>query len=208
MIAAESAFKALTEGGETEGPISLSDYEESLKKSWVWDDLYTVRNCRPAFHTKLGMLGGVLWSGIDLMLLRGKAPFTLKHGTPDHACLKPAKDSKRIEYPKPDGVISFDLLENLTRSGTNHDHDQPVHLTLRDKAIPVERNLAIFDGPENRFCPAGVYEYVDSESGDGKLLQINAQNCVHCKTCDIKDPSQNINWVVPQGGGGPQYVKT
>lgn len=210
MLAAESAFKALCDKEETtsETPILLDEYEPSLKNSWLWDDLYPVRNCRPSFHSPLGLYGGLLWSGIDLMLLRGKLPFTLKHGAPDHAALKPAKECKKIEYPKPDGVLSFDLLENLSRSGTNHDHDQPVHLTLKDKNIPVERNLAIFDGPENRFCPAGVYEYVDTEDGNGKRLQINAQNCVHCKTCDIKDPSQNINWVVPQGGGGPQYVKT
>ncbi|KAI3638132.1 hypothetical protein MIR68_003743 [Amoeboaphelidium protococcarum] len=216
MLAAEAAFNALSGASEesagsssSSSAIELSEYEKTLKESWVWEELWAIRNCRPAFHSFKGLYGGVLWSGLETILFRGKLPVTFKHGPPDYACLKPAAESKRIEYPKPDGVLSFDLLTNLTRSGTNHDHDQPVHLTLKDKDVPVNRNLAVFDGPENRFCPAGVYEYVEKEDGSGgKRLQINAQNCVHCKTCDIKDPSQNINWVVPQGGGGPQYVGT
>ena len=217
MVAAEQAFQVLTSDSPEStsataepAPILLESYETAIKNSWVWQDLYPVRNCRPAFHTPLGLLGGVFWSGLDLMLFRGRLPFTFKHGPPDHACLKPAQQCQPIDYPKPDGVLSFDLLENLQRSGTNHDHDQPVHLTLKDKQVPLAVNYAIYDGPENRFCPAGVYEYVDDEKGgeQGKRLQINAQNCVHCKTCDIKDPSQNINWVTPAGGGGPQYVKT
>lgn len=142
------------------------------------------------------------------MITRGYEPFTLKHGHPDYSTLKPASQCTPINYPKPDGKITFDLLENLARSGTNHNHDQPVHLTLKDVNVPVEKNYKIYDGPENRFCPAGVYEYVDKEDGSGKRLQINAQNCLHCKTCDIKDPSQNINWVVPEGKGGPNYVNT
>ena len=206
MLAAESAFKALEHEGDA--PKNLTDYEENLKNSWIWKELWSVRNVRPSFHTALGLFGGLFWSGMELLFLRGRLPFTLKHGKPDYASLKPAKGCQPIDYPKPDGVLSFDLLTNLTRSGTNHSDDQPVHLTLKDKSIPVERNLAVFDGPENRFCPAGVYEYVEREDGQGKRLQINSQNCVHCKTCDIKDPSQNINWVVPEGGGGPQYVNT
>lgn len=207
MLAAESAYKAVTAETVMQ-PIIMTDYEKNLKESWVWKELWAIRNVRPAFHTPLGLYGGILWAGLEIILLRGMLPFTLKHGKPDYAALKPAAECKVIEYPKPDGVLSFDLLTNLTRSGTNHSDDQPVHLTLKDPSIPVNRNLAVFDGPENRFCPAGVYEYVDKEEGGGKRLQINAQNCVHCKTCDIKDPSQNINWVVPEGGGGPQYVNT
>lgn len=132
-------------------------------------------------------------------------PWTLHHGGPDNAKLKPAKECKVIDYPRPDGVVSFDLLTSVALTGTNHDHDQPAHLTLMDDSVPVNHNLAIYDGPEQRFCPAGVYEYVELEDGSGKRLQINAQNCIHCKTCDIKDPSQNINWVCPQGGEGPAY---
>lgn len=199
MIAAEEAFTEISKASEQE--ISLKSYEDKLKESWVWKELHEVRNIRPSFH--YGLLGGVLYSGIDSLFLKGRVPWTFKHQTPDYAALKPAKECKKIEYPKPDGVISFELLENLIRSGTNHEEDQPIHLTLKDKEIPVNRNLKLFDGPENRFCPANVYEYV--EDGDKMRLQINAQNCLHCKTCDIKDPSQNINWVVPEGGGGPQY---
>jgi len=147
----------------------------------------------PSFHNPLGLFGGLIWSGIDTFLLKGRVPFTLKHGKPDYATLKTKEECKKIDYPKADGVLSFELLENLARSGTNHADDQPIHLTLKDPKIPVERNLKIFDGPENRFCPAGVYEYVEDGAGtDKKRLQINSQNCIHCKTCDIKDPSQNV----------------
>eukprot|EP00160_Parvularia_atlantis_P013823 Unigene3089_Nuclearia_a/m.9487 Unigene3089_Nuclearia_a/g.9487 ORF Unigene3089_Nuclearia_a/g.9487 Unigene3089_Nuclearia_a/m.9487 type:complete len:596 (+) Unigene3089_Nuclearia_a:83-1870(+) len=207
MLAAEAAFARLTDDKALSGPVVLHEYEKSLKESWVWKELWAVRNFRPAFE-KFGLWGGSMWAGIDTLLLRGNAPFTFKHGHPDHAMLKPAAECKKIEYPKPDNKLTFDLLENLARSGTNHNHDQPVHLTLKDPNVPVERNLKIYDGPENRFCPAGVYEYVEREDGQGKRLQINAQNCLHCKTCDIKDPSQNINWVVPEGSGGPNYVNT
>jgi electron-transferring-flavoprotein dehydrogenase len=209
MLAAESAFKALTSENATKGPVLLEDYEEAYKESWVHEELYEVRNVRPSFHGPLGFWGGCMWSGIDTVLLRGRLPITFSHPAPDHAMLIPADKAKKIEYEKPDGVITFDLLENLSRSGTNHAENQPVHLRLKNKDIPVERNLKIFDGPENRFCPAGVYEYVDDEKNPGqKRLQINSQNCLHCKTCDIKDPSQNINWTVPEGGGGPQYTYT
>ena len=183
----------------------LRDYEDRVKSSWVWKELKQVRNFRPSFHSPLGYWGGIVYTGVFLWMLRGKEPWTFKNHTPDYAQLKLAKDAKPIEYPKPDGKISFDLLTSVALTGTNHEHDQPAHLTLMDDSIPVDRNLGIFDGPEQRFCPAGVYEYVPRDDGvDGMRLQINAQNCIHCKTCDIKDPSQNINWVPPEGGG-PAY---
>jgi len=151
----------------------------------------------------------MLMAGIDALVLRGHAPWTLHHLHADHETLKPAAQSKRIAYPKPDGVISFDLLTSVSRSGTNHVEDQPCHLVLKDAAVPNRVNLPIYDGPEAKYCPAGVYEYVDDEKlPGGKRLQINAQNCVHCKTCSIKDPTQNIVWVTPQGGGGPLYQGT
>lgn len=143
------------------------------------------------------------YCALDTYVLRGNAPWTLTHGKPDHAVLKLASESKRIAYPKPDGKISFDLLTNLQRSNTNHEEDQPIHLTLKDEAVPVETNLALYDGPEQRFCPAGVYEFVDDDGTHKKKLVRNAQNCIHCKTCDIKD--DNIVWVAPMGGGGPAY---
>ncbi|ORY07454.1 hypothetical protein K493DRAFT_202185 [Basidiobolus meristosporus CBS 931.73] len=209
MIAAEAAFEALSKEGDETGPITLNSYEEKLKESWVWEELYQVRNVRPSFHNPLGLFGGVIYSGLDTLFLKGRVPWTFKHPAPDYAMLKPAKECKRIDYPKPDGEISFELLENLARSGTNHAENQPVHLKLRSQELPVQRNLGVFDGPENRFCPANVYEYVDDESKPGhKRLQINSQNCLHCKTCDIKDPSQNIDWTVPEGGDGPQYSYT
>ncbi|XP_030624613.1 electron transfer flavoprotein-ubiquinone oxidoreductase, mitochondrial isoform X1 [Chanos chanos] len=207
MLAAEAIFKKITDDNldsQTAG-IHVPEYEENLKKSWIWKELYSVRNIRPSFHNYFGLYGGMIYTGIFYWIFRGKEPWTLKHAGMDSAQLKPAKDCTPIEYPKPDGKISFDLLSSVALSGTNHEHDQPAHLTLRDDSVPVARNLAIYDGPEQRFCPAGVYEYVPLESGDGMRLQINAQNCVHCKTCDIKDPSQNINWVVPEGSGGPAY---
>ncbi|XP_075054280.1 electron transfer flavoprotein-ubiquinone oxidoreductase, mitochondrial [Mixophyes fleayi] len=207
MLAAESIFKQLTDENlqsSTQG-LNVTEYEENLKKSWVWKELYSVRNIRPSCHGPLGLYGGMIYTGIFYWILRGKEPWTLKHKGLDSNQLKPAKDCTPIEYPKPDGKISFDLLSSVALSGTNHEHDQPAHLTLRDDSVPVGKNLAIYDGPEQRFCPAGVYEFVPLESGEGSRLQINAQNCVHCKTCDIKDPSQNINWVVPEGGGGPAY---
>ncbi|XP_077983828.1 electron transfer flavoprotein-ubiquinone oxidoreductase, mitochondrial-like [Glandiceps talaboti] len=207
MIAAESIFEKLTNENltsETQG-ICVNEYESSIKNSWIWSELKQVRNVRPSFHTPLGVYGTMAYTGLFVYLLRGKEPWTMKHKCIDAESLKPAAECKPIEYPKPDNEISFDLLSSVALSGTNHEHDQPAHLTLRDDSVPVNRNLAIYDGPEQRFCPAGVYEYVPVETGDGQRLQINAQNCVHCKTCDIKDPSQNINWVVPEAGGGPAY---
>uniref|UniRef100_A0A9L0RWN8 Electron transfer flavoprotein-ubiquinone oxidoreductase n=1 Tax=Equus caballus TaxID=9796 RepID=A0A9L0RWN8_HORSE len=207
ILAAESIFNQLTSENlqsKTTG-LHVTEYEDNLKKSWVWKELYTVRNIRPSCHGILGVYGGMIYTGIFYWIFRGMEPWTLKHKGSDSDQLKPAKDCTPIEYPKPDGQISFDLLSSVALSGTNHEHDQPAHLTLKDDSIPVNRNLSIYDGPEQRFCPAGVYEFVPLEQGDGFRLQINAQNCVHCKTCDIKDPSQNINWVVPEGGGGPAY---
>ncbi|XP_014390498.1 PREDICTED: electron transfer flavoprotein-ubiquinone oxidoreductase, mitochondrial [Myotis brandtii] len=207
VLAAESIFNQLTSENLQSKTIGLhvTEYEDNLKKSWVWKELYSVRNIRPSCHGFLGLYGGMIYTGIFYWIFRGMEPWTLKHKGSDSDRLKPAKDCTPIEYPKPDGQISFDLLSSVALSGTNHEHDQPAHLTLKDDSIPVNRNLSIYDGPEQRFCPAGVYEFVPLEQGDGFRLQINAQNCVHCKTCDIKDPSQNINWVVPEGGGGPAY---
>ena len=197
MTAAEAAFEALA--GETP-PAELAAYPEKLKQTWLWAELYKVRNIRPSFHW--GFLGGFLYSAIDTVLLRGRAPWTLRNRA-DHSALKRARDCAPIAYPKPDGKLTFDRLSSVFISNTNHEENQPAHLTLRDASVPVAINLALYDGPETRFCPAGVYEFV--EDGTGKRLQINAQNCVHCKTCDIKDPTQNIDWVVPEGGGGPNY---
>jgi electron-transferring-flavoprotein dehydrogenase len=167
------------------------------------------RNIRPSFNTSLGLFGGMAYTGTMWYFTQGHEPWTLRMhpaGVPgDHVALKPAKDCQLIDYPKPDNKLTFDLLTSVSLTGTNHDHDQPAHLTLLNDDVPLAKNLAVFDGPEARFCPAGVYEYVDTEDGKGKRLQINAQNCIHCKTCDIKDPTQNINWVTPQGGEGPAY---
>ncbi|XP_046852377.1 electron transfer flavoprotein-ubiquinone oxidoreductase, mitochondrial-like [Xenia sp. Carnegie-2017] len=206
IVAAECAFEALTNNDEcdTQG-LYLRNFDDAIRNSWIYDELNEVRNVRPSFNTKLGIYGGIVYTGIVYYLLRGREPWTFKHKHTDHNSLKPATESKVIEYPKPDGKLTFDLLSSVALTGTNHDHDQPAHLTLKDDSVPVDKNLAIFDGPEQRFCPAGVYEYVPEEVGDGLRLQINAQNCIHCKTCDIKDPSQNINWVVPEGGEGPAY---
>ena len=198
MTAAEAVFDALALDTP---PAEVTAYPEKLKQTWLWDELYVARNIRPAFHK--GFLAGFLYSAIDTVLLRGRAPWTLHHRRPDHAALKRAKDCTPIAYPKPDGKLTFDRLSSVFISNTNHEENQPAHLTLKDSSIPVEVNLNFFDGPEARFCPAGVYEFV--ADGETKRLQINAQNCVHCKTCDIKDPTQNINWVVPEGGGGPNY---
>jgi electron-transferring-flavoprotein dehydrogenase len=198
MIAAEAAFAALSsEGGKV-----LEDYPVNLKKSWVWDELYRVRNIRPSF--RWGMWIGLIYSAIDTFLLRGKAPWTFKQHA-DHTTLLPASEAPKIEYPKPDGEVSFDRLSSVYISNTNHEEDQPVHLTLKDPLVPISVNLEKYDAPEQRYCPAGVYEIVEDDAETGPKLQINAQNCVHCKTCDIKDPTQNINWIVPEGGGGPNY---
>ena len=199
MTAAEAVFDALAED-----PVGreIADYAERLRKTWVWDELYRARNIRPAFHK--GLWTGIAYAGIDTYLLRGRAPWTFHH-EPDHEQLAKAADCPPIEYPKPDGVVSFDRNSSVFLSATNHEEDQPVHLTLADPAVPIDVNLALYDAPEQRYCPAGVYEILRDDDGSNPRLQINAQNCVHCKTCDIKDPTQNINWVPPEGGGGPNY---
>ncbi len=200
MLAAETVFEALqagSEGGET-----LDRFRVKFERSWLYDELYAARNSGPAIH-KLGALFGSAYTLFDQMILRGNAPYTLKDPTPDYATLKLAASCPKIDYPKPDGVLSFDKLSSVFVSSTNHEEDQPCHLTLKDASVPIVRNLPMYDEPAQRYCPAGVYEVVDD--GAGKRFQINAQNCVHCKTCDIKDPAQNIVWVVPEGAGGPNY---
>ncbi|CAG0920143.1 unnamed protein product [Notodromas monacha] len=206
MLAAESVYDAIQPDvkSDTVGVQPIS-YEERIKDSWIWKELEGCRNVRPSFNSALGLYGGIAYTGTVYYLLGGKEPWTFKHEHPDHESLKPAKECSPVEYAKPDGKLTFDLLSSVALTGTNHNERQPPHLTLKDDKVPVDRNLAIYDGPEGRFCPAGVYEYVPNESGDGQHLVINAQNCIHCKTCDIKDPSQNINWVTPEGGGGPAY---
>ena len=202
MLAAEAAFEALTGGDEGYGV--LDGYDEKYKNSWVQEELYKARNIRPA-AAKFGMLAGMAIGGFDMKFLGGKAPWTCHNKHHDYACLKPADQMPKIDYPKPDGVITFDRLSSVFLSNTNHEEDQPVHLQLADPAIPIAHNLKLYDEPAQRFCPAGVYEVVRDADGGNPKFVINAQNCVHCKTCDIKDPSQNINWVVPEGGGGPNY---
>ena len=198
MTAAEAIFDALRDDSS---PCEAADYRSRLEGTWLWDELHRVRNLRPSF--RWGLWGCLLYSGLDTYLLRGKAPWTLRHHA-DHAALKKASECPRIEYPKPDGEVSFDRNSSVFLSNTNHEEDQPVHLTLKDDSVPIAVNLAEFDAPEQRYCPAGVYEIVNEDAGEPRL-QINAQNCVHCKTCDIKDPTQNIHWVTPEGGGGPNY---
>ena len=199
MLAADAAFAALSAGRELD---ELSDYPVAFEQSWLHEELHVARNFKPWMSK--GLVTGTLMVGIDQLLLRGKAPWTLRHAHADHTCLKPAAECEAIVYPKPDNVLTFDRLSSVFISNTNHAEDQPVHLTLKSPAIPVEVNLATYAGPEARYCPAAVYEFVKDEAGQDKL-QINAQNCVHCKTCDIKDPTQNIVWVAPEGGGGPNY---
>jgi electron-transferring-flavoprotein dehydrogenase len=202
MLAAESVFDALKNGSS--GHDELTAYPRAVAQSWIHDELHRARNTYPAFH-KFGLWGGVMFTGLDQILFRGKLPFTLRVKKPDHECLQLAADSKKIVYPKPDGVLSFDRLSSVYISNTNHEEDQPVHLQLKDAQIPIDHNLALYDEPAQRYCPAGVYEIVRSDN-ERPRLQINAQNCVHCKTCDIKDPTQNIVWVTPEGGGGPNYA--
>jgi electron-transferring-flavoprotein dehydrogenase len=197
-LAAETIHGAL--GANGAGGLELEDYPQRLRESWLWDELRKVRNIRPSF--RWGLWGGMAYGGIDTYLLRGRAPWTLHHHA-DHACMKKASDCPPIEYPKPDGKITFDKPSSVYLANTVHDEDQPVHLRLKDVEVPIRINLPEYDAPEERFCPAGVYEIVDDAAG--KHLQINAQNCVHCKTCDIKDVTQNIDWVTPEGGSGPNY---
>ena len=214
MLAAEAAFAAL---GESRAHDELAAYDAGWRTSWIHDDLWKVRNVKPGL--RWGMWLGSLHGGFHMWMndlgLGKLLPWTLRHGKPDCESLRPAAQMPRIEYPKPDGTLTFDKLSSVFLSNTNHEEDQPSHLRLRDASIPVSVNLALYDGPEQRYCPAGVYEFVndappatDPEATmvRGRMrLQINAQNCVHCKTCDIKDPRQNIHWVVPEGGGGPNY---
>ena len=195
MVAAEAVFARL--GGNAGAQV-----RHALEQSWVWDELYRVRNIRPSF--RLGLWGGLAYSAFDTFVLRGRAPWTFHH-LPDHTQLIRASQAQPIEYPRPDGKISFDRLSSVFISNTNHEEDQPSHLKLRDPAKAITVNYRLYDSPEQRYCPAGVYEIVQDTGTGEPRLQINAPNCVHCKTCDIKDPEQNIDWVVPEGGGGPNY---
>jgi len=198
MIAAEAVHEAI--GADTAEPAS---YDARLRASWVWSELRDVRNVRPGF-ARFGLYGGLVNAALDTFVLRGKAPWTLSHPHADNETLTPAAETPRIAYPKPDGVLTFDKLSSVFISNTNHEEDQPVHLRLRDPSRAITVNWEKYRSPETRYCPAGVYEIMDAEAGAPRL-QINAQNCVHCKTCDIKDPTQNIDWAVPEGGGGPNY---
>ncbi len=198
MIAAEAVAEMLA--GDQSEPVS---YPARLQASWVWDELYSVRNVRPAF-AKWGLWGGLANAAIDTYLLRGRAPWTLHHRQPDNATLRPALTTPPIAYPRPDGVLTFDRLSSVFISNTTHEENQPAHLHLRDPARAIAVNWEEYRSPETRYCPAGVYEIVGAEEGAPRL-QINFANCVHCKTCDIKDPTQNIDWVTPEGGGGPAY---
>ena len=199
IIASENVFRKLEQNLEG---VELESFQSDFNNSWAGKELKAARNVRPSF--KYGLKLGTILTGIDQIFLRGKAPWTLKHGEPDHCSLQEKNKAKRIVYPKPDGKISFDRLTNVSFSSTYHEENQPIHLKISDEKIPIDKNLALYDSPEQRYCPAGVYEIVNDEGLN--RLQINAQNCIHCKTCDIKDPSQNINWITPEGGGGPNYT--
>ncbi len=201
MLAAEAVYNAVKSGST--GGEELHGYTESYKASWLYDELYTARNVMPAQH-KFGLFLGAAYAWIDQRIFQGKMPFTMTDPAPDHSKLKAADKARKLDYPKPDGVLSFDKLSSVFLTATNHEEDQPCHLQLKDAAIPINSNLPMYDEPAQRYCPAGVYEIVEEADGS-KRFQINAQNCIHCKTCDIKDPAQNINWVVPEGTGGPNY---
>ena len=202
MLAAKAAFEAIVAGRSGD---ELNSYPEAFRRSWLFEELHRARNFKPWMSK--GLYLGTLMVGLDQIVFGGKAPWTLRHRHADHETLRNKNEVHPIVYPRPDGKLTFDRLSSVFISNTNHNEDQPNHLTLRDPRVPVSVNLALYDGPEQRYCPAGVYEYLDEASGGspGKHLQINAQNCVHCKTCDIKDPLQNIVWVTPEGGGGPNY---
>jgi electron-transferring-flavoprotein dehydrogenase len=207
MLAAEAAFDAIAAGRQRD---ELTTYPEAFRASWAYKDLLRVRNAKPMlskFGTAIGGFLGMadMWS---TTLLGGFSFFgSMKHGKPDYACTEPASQHARIDYPKPDGVLTFDKLSSVFLSNTNHEENQPIHLKVADPALQRASELGVFAGPSNRYCPAGVYEWLDdAKEPGGKRFQINAQNCVHCKTCDIKDPNQNINWTVPEGGGGPNYA--
>ncbi|WP_029008832.1 electron transfer flavoprotein-ubiquinone oxidoreductase [Azospirillum halopraeferens] len=199
MVAAEAVFDHLTSGTANR---EVTDYPDRLKRSRLWDELHAVRNIRPGFRR--GLWAGLANAAFETAV-KGRSPWTLRHGHTDHESLRPASRAVPIAYPKPDGTVSFDRLSSVYLSNTNHAEDQPVHLRLNDPETPIRVNLALYDAPETRYCPAGVYEIVRDGDGTNPRLQINAQNCVHCKTCDIKDPTQNIRWSVPEGGGGPNY---
>jgi electron-transferring-flavoprotein dehydrogenase len=199
MLAAQAAFDALAQQRQHD---ELTTYPELFEASWLKEELHVARNVKPWLSK--GLMVGTVMTWVDQVVLRGKAPWTLHHTYADHECLKPASQCEPIVYPKPDGKLTFDRLSSVFISNTNHAEDQPVHLTLKNDSVPVGVNLAQYAGPEQRYCPAGVYEFVKTDEGKDRL-QINAQNCVHCKTCDIKDPTQNIVWVTPEGGGGPNY---
>ncbi len=198
MMAAESIAEALGAGRAHD---ELTSYPQKFRESWLYEELHKARNFKPWMSK--GLYLGTLMVGIDQVLFRGKAPWTLHH-TPDHLKLKKAAECTPIDYPKPDGVVSFDRLSSVFLSNTNHEENQPSHLVFKDLSVPITINLALYDAPEQRYCPGGVYEIVRDEAGNPRM-QTNAPNCLHCKTCDIKDPTQNINWVAPQGGGGPVY---
>ena len=195
ILAAEAIFNKIDDSDE------MINFEELVRASWLWTELHKVRNIRPSF--KWGFWKAIAYSAIDTYIFKGNAPWTINHHGTDHESLENKNKHEKIDYPKPDNILSFDRLTNVSFSGTNHEENQPCHLTLKDERVPIDINLALYDNPETRYCPAGVYEII-YENNNPKL-QINAQNCVHCKTCDIKDPTQNINWVAPQGGGGPNY---
>ncbi|HKA41390.1 MAG TPA: electron transfer flavoprotein-ubiquinone oxidoreductase [Burkholderiales bacterium] len=200
MLAAEAAFDAVRAGRAAD---ELAAYPDSFRASWLHDELHRARNFKPWMSK--GLYTGTLMVGIDQVLFGGKAPWTLHHDHADHETLRTKAEAQPIDYPKPDGMLTFDRLSSVFISNTNHNEDQPSHLTLKDPTVPIRVNLELYDAPEQRYCPAGVYEIVRDASGQNPRLQINAQNCVHCKTCDIKDPTQNIVWVAPEGGGGPNY---
>ena len=200
MLAAEAAFAALRAGRTND---EIGAYPETFRESWLHDELRRARNFKPWMSK--GLAVGTLMVGVDQVVFGGRAPWTLHHRHADHETLKTKSEAQPIAYPKPDGVVSFDRLSSVFISNTNHAEDQPCHLTLKDATIPIKVNLELYDAPEQRYCPAGVYEIVRDAGGANPRLQINAQNCVHCKTCDIKDPTQNIVWVAPEGGGGPNY---
>jgi len=200
MLAAEAAFAALRADRSHD---ELGNYPEAFRGGWLHDELHRARNFKPWMSK--GLTLGTLMVGVDQVVFGGRAPWTLRHHHADHEMLKAKSEAEPIEYPKPDGVFSFDRLSSVFISNANHAEDQPCHLTLKDAAVPIQVNLELYDAPEQRYCPAGVYEIVRDADGRNPRLQINAQNCVHCKTCDIKDPTQNIVWIAPEGGGGPNY---
>jgi len=207
MVAGEAAVAAVLHARRVGAHgADMAAYPEMLRASWVWDELQRARNVRPAF--RFGLWAGLAHAAVDTYALRGRAPWTLRHGVADHEALRPAAQSAVLEYPKPDGVLTFDVPTSLARSGTDHAHDQPVHLLVRDADVARRVNRDAFAGPEGRYCPAGVYEWLapTDASRAGLQLRVNAQNCLHCKACDIKDPGQNIKWSPPEGGGGPNYT--